>query len=110
MVSAFFYQLEGAAAIVCVVIIFGCYRNVSKPAFVWVMWAFLTVAAVTNIAETISIQARYVKEDDTEEQELLFAYYNETWSIYFTTFNSGHWVFAIKYLEVVLNLPLLVFP
>ena len=36
--------------------------------------------------------------------------YYEFFTIYATALMSGHWVFAIKYIEVVLNLPMLIFP
>ena len=36
--------------------------------------------------------------------------YNELLNVYLVTLMSGHWVFGIKYAEVVLKLPMLVFP
>lgn len=53
--DAFYYvaQLESAVVIVCAVILFGCYRRLSKPTFVWVMWGFLILAEVAHLAETI---------------------------------------------------------
>ena len=36
--------------------------------------------------------------------------YDEFLNVYLVTLMSGHWVFSIKYAEVVLKLPLLIFP
>ena len=46
---------------------------------------------------------------DTEKHEYLRKWYNDLVTARSMTLMSGHWVFAIKYAEVVLKLPLLVF-
>ena len=45
-----------------------------------------------------------------ETSDHLYDIHNECYAIYVTTVMSGHWLFGIKYAEVVLKLPLLVFP
>ena len=47
---------------------------------------------------------------DTVTHDRLQFFHNEAVNVLETTQASGHWVFGIKYAEVVLKLPLLVFP
>ena len=41
--------LQGAVMIICVIILFGYYRNLQKPAYIWAMWVLLTVGETASV-------------------------------------------------------------
>lgn len=103
---------ENFVVIVCTAILFGWYRKLSKPSFIKVMWGLFIVDEVTFIVHTV-LYHLIIRTNETvqlERYELLTAFSNETVLIGTVTLMGGHWVFAIKYAEVIFKLPLLIFP
>ena len=45
--------LQGALVIICVIILFGYYRNLKKPAYIWAMWGLITVAQTSSVIISI---------------------------------------------------------
>lgn len=76
------------------------------------MWAFFIVSQVAFIAEMIidRIQSKAEKAGNMEKSDRLNPYYDEALNVSVVALMSGHWFFAIKYAELVLKLPLLVWP
>lgn len=101
---------ENAFLILCTLGFLIRYRNVSKPAFVWVMWAFFIVYDLAYLSRTIFYKVSKEANVDGETMDPLTLSYYESVNVSFVAQMGGHWVFAIQYAEVVLKLPLLVFP
>ena len=97
--------LQAAVMVVCVSILFGCYHKLRKPMFVWVIWALLVVSELAVVAGKVLYM---VQLEETSDR--LSDIHDEEMTLYIATAMSGQWVFGIKYAEVVLKLPLLVFP
>ena len=96
---SFTYYFEGVFALLCSIVLFGWYRRLSKPTFVCIMWALFVAAEISHIANARFLQLNgYIVPS------------GETYNVHLVALLSGHWVFAIQYAEVVLKLPLLVFP
>ena len=102
---------ESALVFLCIFIIFGWYWRLRKPTFVWVMWGLFVTSEVFYLAQisTLRQMSKAWDAGDTEKYDHLKKWFNEFVTARSMTLMSGHWVFAIKYAEVVLNLPLLVF-
>ena len=95
----------------CAIVLFGWYRRLRKPTFVWVMWAFFVISEAAMFTDTILYHELTVaKPKDKEKIKRLTEYYDDLFFISTVTLMSGHWVFGIKYAEVVPKLPLLLFP
>lgn len=92
------------------IIIFGWHYKLSKQTFVKVMWVLFIVMNVANIINTILYRliADAQSAGDMEKYDRLLQFSNETYNIELTALMVGHWVFASKYIEVVLKLPLLI--
>lgn len=103
--------LESAIAVICTIVFFGCYHRLKKPGFVMLMWALLITSQVAFFVVTgIMRMKRDAKQDgDLAKRDRLQPYLSESLNVYQVALMSGHWVFAVKYAEVVLKLPLLVF-
>ena len=112
IVYDYFGWLELAVVIVCAIVLFGYYRKLTKPTFVWVMWGLFIVSQVAYLTMAILYNKLEKADDavDIETYDRLGRFHNEAVTIYTATLMSGHWVFGIKYAEVVLKLPLIVFP
>ena len=41
--------IQGAVVIICVIILFGYYRYLQKPAYIWAMWVLLTVGETASV-------------------------------------------------------------
>lgn len=104
--------VESATAIVCAVFFFVRYRSLHKPAFVLFMWLLFIVSQVAFCIITIllRVQGEAKSTGDVEKSDRIRPYLSESLCLYQVTLMGGHWVFAIKYAEVVLKLPLIVFP
>ena len=47
---------ESAIVFICAIILFGWYRRLSKPTFVWVMWTLFIVAEVANLIASLILR------------------------------------------------------
>ena len=76
------------------------------------MWTLFIVAEVADFMESFFLKGinEAVKSDDLDKENRLALIYDEFLNVYLVTLTSAHWVFGIKYAEVVLKLPMLVFP
>ena len=75
------------------------------------MWGLFIVSQATYF--TTGILIKQLNITDYAEAILFYRvefFYNKANDVYATTLMCGHWVFCIKYAEVVLKLPLIVFP
>ena len=110
-VNSYLIWLQVAVVIVCAIILFGCYRRLKKPTFVWVIWGLFIVSEVAYFTEGILNMPleRALESGDIDKYYRLARFHNEAYTVYVITLMSGHWVFGIKYAEVVLKLPVLVF-
>ena len=102
---------ESAALIICALSFFICYRKMKKPTFVILMWCLFMISEVANIVTDVllRVQTEAYATGDQDKSDRIVPYFNELTNIQSSTFMTGHWIFAIKYAEVVLKLPLLVF-
>ena len=110
-VEDYLILFQVAVVIICVIILFGYYRNLTKPTFVCAMWGLFIVAEAADLISTIVDKQNNNIDavSDPEAYDRVIRKYNEVVNIYVAALSSGHWVFGIKYVEVALNLPLLVF-
>ena len=65
--------LQGAVMIICVIILFGYYRNLKKPTYIWAMWSLLTVAETAYVIMAILDvpMGKAVAAGDTETYDRL---------------------------------------
>ena len=93
----------------CIIVVFGRYRKLRKQNFVIAIWVLFGITGVVFVVNAIiSIKLlNAVQDHDLETARKLKPYWVETVIFYEVTSMSAHWIFAIKYIEVVLKLPLL---
>ena len=48
-VEDYLIWFQGAVVIICVIILFGYYRNLKKPTYIWAMWVLLTVGETAYV-------------------------------------------------------------
>ena len=75
------------------------------------MWCLFVISQVAYITMDVLIRVQNEALDagDLQKYNRTLPYFNELNSVYLSTLMTVHWIFAIKYAEVVLKLPLLVF-
>lgn len=76
------------------------------------MWALFITSGLAFIAIDVlqGVQKEALLAGDMDKYKRLKPYFNESLNISLVTLMAGHWIFAVKYAEVILKLPLLVFP
>ena len=74
-----------------------------KPTFVMLMWCLFVISQVTNMTMgvLIRVQNEAYAAGDLEKYHRIIPYFNELNSFNSSTLMTGHWIFAIKYVEVV---------
>lgn len=93
----------------CIFAVFGWNHRLKKQTFVKAIWFLFAVTGVVFLANAI-ISVKLLdalKELDGETAKKLTPYWIESVIIFEVTGMSAHWIFAIKYVETVLKLPLL---
>ena len=91
-----------ATMLIGLVIVFILKRKDSKPMFVKVIWALLSLAELAEIGGIIVL--RFMISGGPLD---LYRYYTYMGIFTSVLVSVAHWIFATQYLEVVLLLPLL---